>query len=482
MRNLLKLVWLLSILTVASSCGEDGKTKYVQIPGVPPPADGPITPPNPVPSTPEFVSFDAFESENLTDATSLASDEQRQARYITACDLLNSGIDITTIKRGVQKAVNQISLERRIEPGVWIGQNKCTLRILLDDYGLTPQKWRLIEQADPLDFESFTDRGLLLKQLTQSRRPWIQASNFLETSLNNSTYYALLEVPNNLQAFLVNYVGCDIQGDFDNFSRDLFMVGVRRSLIALQKNRSLLVTECQEGTFSLTFDTIQEAVTSPGRSLSINPFPVEARTNKDFQQDASEAIFTLSNGLQGYALFNAAGLLEVFAPTNIVVDNVRPDIDATIRNARSCSSCHVNGFIEADDFVAGHVTGNPNFNNDEIQKGQFFFGRNAGMRAVMRQANQLFEQALSQLNVSVDSKDPINQLTDKIRRVMTPRMIAGMFFMRESEFLSKLRQSPGGSLALGQLLQGEGASFQDVILAKDVLIRDLNLFQEDLGG
>jgi hypothetical protein len=240
-----------------------------------------------------------------------------------------------------------------------------------------------------------------------------------------------------------------------------------------------MVTECRDGTMSKTYDTVLEDVTSAGRNLSINPFPPEARTNNTFQEDASEYIYTLPNGLYGFALF-AGGLREDFAPTNIVVDNVRANIDPTIRNARSCSSCHSIGFLEVDDFVADHVRGNPNFSADEIQKAQAYFGRNQAMKASIRQANQGFARALRNINVPV-ANDPINTLTDRIRQEMTARQVAGMFFMTEREFLDKLPGSPDGVLAVGQLLNGGTINFQDLIQVAPILIEDLNLFQEDLG-
>jgi hypothetical protein len=258
------------------------------------------------------------------------TDAQRQTRYLTVCDQFNAGLLTDEMKQGVVKGLNQLSIENDIEPGVWVGVNKCTLRFFLEDYGLTPAKWQAIEAADNLNFESFTDRGLLLKQLTQARKPWMTASNFLEVALTNEVYYTILEVPVNEAVFLDDYLGCDLQQDFDNFARELFMAGVRRSLIALQKNRSLWLSDnCREGTVSATYDVIQEVVTTAGRNLSINPFPVEAGTNRNFQEDASEYIFSLPNGLMGYALF-AGGLRENFAPTNIVVDNTKADIDELV--------------------------------------------------------------------------------------------------------------------------------------------------------
>ena len=473
-------MWALILaLVLAVGCGDKKAKEKIIDNGIP--APGPVTDiPGPIPAPQGFVSFEAFESEILADLTGLNSAQQLNARYLTVCDQLNANSLTDLDRRAVEKGINSISSEITIEPGVWIGTNKCTLRIDLRDYGLDSSKWRVIEAYDPLKFESFTDRGILIKQLSQARRPWIHGSNFLETALVNEAYYQLMDIPEDLPSFL-NSLGCDLQGDFDEFNEDLFLMGVRQSRIALQKNRMILLTECQNGSFSSTYDTVLENVTSVGRSLSINPFPLEARDNATFAHDAQEFIFVMENGFLGFALFNAAGLRENFAPTNIVTDTSRAPIDPTIRNARSCYSCHANGYIEARDFMAAHVRGNPNFNANQVQKAEAYFGREQGMLAAMRQANARFARNLQVLNINPAIEDPINVLTDKIRKEMVIDQLAGMLFMRADQLRQLLPQSPGALLAIGQILSGGTINFQDLILVKDILIQDLNLFQEALG-
>lgn len=450
------------------------------IPGIPTTPVGP--PPDPIEPEPDFVSFGAFESEILADLTGgLSSAEQENAAFITLCDQLNAGTLTDEMRRGVEKGINQLSTEDRIEPGTWIGANRCTLRVDLRDYNLTNGKWRnIIEQADPLKLESFTDRGLLIKQLTLKRRGWIHGSNFLETTLTNNTYYSLLGIPQDLNTFLDDFAGCDLQADFDDEEEELFFAGLRNSGIARNKNRSIYLHECRDGPFSGTYDTIVENITSAGRNLSINPFPREARTNQTFQHDASEFIGTLPNKLQFFALFNSQNEREICAPTTVVVDNVRPEIAPDICNARSCSSCHSDGLIQGTDFISRHVTGNPNFDQREIQIGQFFFGRQAGFDAAMRQANAGFADALSELRIN-GGNDPINFLTDRIRREMDVDLVAGMLSLKTEEFKQLLPQSPLGLLAVGQLLDGGTINFNDLVQIKDILIDDLNLFQEGVG-
>lgn len=469
------------LLTALLGCEQNKIVKKDPI-AQPVPPQGPINRPEPPPLPPafNFVSFDQFEAEILADLTDLPSNEQRTARYITVCDQWNAGENISNFKLGVVKAINQISIENDLAKGIWIGEQKCTLRIDLEDYGLTLAHWRLVEDADPLKLESFTDRGLLIKQLAETNRPWMHGANFIETSHTDETYYDVLRIPADLSGFLAGFAGCDLQADFDNFEQDLFLIGARKSLIALQKNREILLTDCKDGAFSATYDFVL-GNNDDGANLSINPFPPEARSERTFEHQAQEYIGKLPNGMLFYALFNSAGVRENFAPTNIVADNVRANIDPTIRNARSCSACHAHGFIEADDFVADHVLGNPEFDIEDIQKAAFFFGREEGARTAIDQSNEAYSRVLAQLGIDSEAKDPLNLLTDQIRFEMDLRQIAALFFMEEEEFALALLSSPQGRLAIGQLLNGDTISFQDLVIITPVLIRDLNLFQEDLG-
>lgn len=470
--------WLIFLLIFSFSCGS-GKKKVVidevefEVP----------EPAKPKPNG--FVGFDNFESASLGFLTGGVSDvAQENSRFLTLCDQMNAGENIEELKLGVEKSLNQLSTEVEVSPGVWI--DECTLRFDLRDYGFDQvnfkglTKWDLIEAADPLNFESFTDRGILIKGLTKTERPWMHAANFIETSHTGNTYYDILNIPTTLNG-LLRSAGCNLQRDFDDFDEDLFMVGQRRSLIALQKNRSILFTECRDGAFSITYDVIKEQVTSAGRNLSINPFPIEARTNNTLQHDANEVIGKLPNGMLFFGLFNALGDRQLFANTNLVADNIRANIDPIITNARSCPACHAKGFIDVDDFIAGHVRGNPNFSAEEIQKASFYFGRSSGLKDAIGRANDGYQRAMDILGVNTSRPDPVNALTDKIRLEMNAKQIASLLFLEEDVFKQQLQQSPGGLLAISQLLDGGSINFQDFIQVAPVLVQDLNLFQEDLG-
>ena len=497
-RAILVKLWLyigffFVLFFVLSSGCKSGKTKKETVfvdqqtpeqpPTIPPPLPPGQTPevPPPVARGPDFISFAAFETAVLNDLSNLPEQDRLDARYLVLSDKFNEGDPrLEAYGDSLAKGINQLSLERDLYySDVVLESGESIYRLDIDEIGLTRSEWRLIESNDPFKFESFTARGLLIKQLTQARRPWIHANNFMTIAHNDDVYYEIMDVPANLNTFY-NFLGVDIQQQFDDVDEDLYLMGFFGSAISLQKNRMLIRLDSRDGKLWGTYDTVLENVVSGPRNLFENPFPFEARTARVFGHDAQEFIYTLPNGLHGYALFNAAGVRENFAPTNIVIDVNANGLDPTIRNSLSCMRCHSNGIIEATDQIAEHVDGNPDFNNLDQQVSEAFFGK-SGASAAFGQDNKNYCDSLQRIGISCADRDPVNGLTDSFRKEWDLKQTASFFFMDEDEFATALNGSAQGRAQIGQLLSGGLVSLQQIIQTTPILIEDFNLFQDDLG-
>ena len=478
--------FLFALLFVLGCTGKtEKKTTYVEIPGVPRPLPPGVDPkvPDPINPAPDFISFPAFESLALTDNTTLPEAERVDARYLSLVDKYNEGASASELEAyayAVAKGLNELSLETDLYYAVPVaGTSNSLWRLDIDEIGLTRAEWRLVEDADPFQLESFTVRGELLKQLTQARRPWINAHNFLNVANNEEVYYEILDVPEVLDDFFFS-IGVNIQADFDDVDRDLYLVGLDRSDISIQKNRSLIRLDSRDGIMWGTYDTIVEAAVSDERNLSKNPFPFEARSARVFGHDAQEFIYTLPNGTHGYALFNSLGFRENFAPLNIVQDIGAAGLDPTIRNSLSCKGCHAAGIIDADDRMCDHIIGNSDFTNDDEQIARAFYCKD-GLDAAIREDNRKYCDALAAINVDCKDDDPINELVDTFRRTWDLNQVASFFFMREDEFREAVRGSAAVEAEIGQLLDGGKVNVATLIAAKDLIIDEFNLFQDDLG-
>lgn len=453
-----------------------------------PPTDLPPPIKDPVPG---FVRWDEQEEAAINAVNRLPEFERQQTRFITCADQFNvDGSDsVRECRDGVVKALNSISLEVDTADVQAIGPANSILMLRLDDFGLTPQKWALIENADPFKFTSQTVRGQTLQFLTQSIRPIMNGHNFAETALN-AVYYGLTEVPDTFAAFQQR-IGANFQQAFDNRDSDVNVWGMNESVITSNRQHRLIYrTSSRDGSLWCTEDTDDQVIAPVQidgqlvnqKNLLEAPFPRFARSAKAFVSNAGECIYTLPNGMLGFALFDVAGRRQNFAPTNIVQDTASASrgLSGTIQNARSCYRCHASGFIPVRDSIGEHIASSASFNANDKQLGRIFFRSPAVGDAMFKTDNNRYEKALRDLNVD-DREDAINELVDKLRLEQDARQVAGMLGITEDELLGGLASSAAASATLGSLLRPNGkVNFQQLVAGLPVLIEEMKLFEDDI--
>ena len=441
---------------------------------------------------PGFIRFDQQEEAMLQAVQGLSEFERQQTRFIICSDQYNSdGVDAVKLcKDGVTKALNSISSERDIEDVKAIGPAGSIMQIQLDDFGLTPSKWRLIEQADLFKFTSQTVRGRTLQFLTQTVRPFINGTNFNESALIGA-YTGLTEIPSTFQAFQQK-LGVNVQQEFDNRDPDMIAMGVNESVITANRQfRLMWRVSTRDGSLWCTEDTNDQAIPPVNiegqlinqKNLLEAPFPLFARSAKTFKQDAGECIYTLPNGGLGFALFDKNDVRQDFAPTNIVQDTAAASqgLSGTIQNGRSCFRCHATGFIPVRDSLAGHIAANTAFNAGDKQRGRIFFKNASEGARLFSEDNERYGAFLKALGVNNPSEDPVNALTDIIRKEQDARQVAGLLGITEDELKTGLRASTAASAVIGSLLQPNGkVDLASLKAGLPLLIADMNLFQDDI--
>ena len=440
---------------------------------------------------PDFIRFDQQEDVMLQALNGLSEFERLRTRFIICSDQFNAdGIDaVKGCRDGVTKALNSISDENVLNDPKAIGPAKSILQVNLNDFGLTASKWRIIEDADPFKFTSETVRGKTLQFLTQTVRPFINGSNFVETALVKA-YYRIEEVPARFKAFQ-NFIGVNLQQDFDNRDSDIIVFGMNESVIATNRQYRLIVrAKGNFGALWCTQDTNDQAIAPvniDGQLVNLKnvleaPFPIEARSNKTAVSNAGECIYVKKNGMLGYALFDAAGVRQDFAPTNIVQDNSSASrgLSSTITNARACFRCHATGFIPLKDSLASHIASNTGFNAADKELGRLFFKSDSIGREFFKKDNAAYSKALNDININNKTEDAVNGLTDKLRLEQDINHVAAMLGITAKELRSGLQSSTEASAIMGSLLQQSGkVNLQALIDGLPILIRDMNLFKDD---
>ena len=196
--------------------------------------------------------------------------------------------------------------------------------------------------------------------------------------------------------------------------------------------------------------------------------------------DASETIWQLPNGLQGYALWDGVGNRVNFADPNIVIDTATPLGNKIINNANSCSRCHNQGLIPFIDQVRAHVNANAaQFIANDVQLVNAVYRGAAANAAIFTVDNRQYGNALTKLGIS-PGPDPMNVVTDRFLQNWDISQAAGFLFLTPGEFTQALNTSPVAKAALGTLLNGGSVTFTQFTGVLQQLIADARLFQDPL--
>lgn len=421
-----------------------------------------------------FIDLLELESAIILDLAKLEGDDRVNTRYVVGAHKLNQKLD-DQISMAVDKSLSSLSREEElykaeeVSPGLY--------RFDLRSYGLDREDWKEIEDEDEFDLESFTDEGQQIKFLTGARKAWFHYDNFIEITQKARVYYDLLNVPNNLGQHLRN-LGVNVGAQFDDFSAQF--LGFNGSEITLQKNRLIVRFEGEDGYVWITFDPI---ALNGVEERNLFEFPCLNGTgcNALFEFAASEVIWTLPNGLQGYALFNAQGQRQDNAPIEDgLVQDTRSPIDPQIDNAIDCNRCHAKGIIPATDEIRDHVISNGTlFRAEDRQIILELYKSREANNAIFASDNSVFSGAMGTLGID-QTRDQITAANDELKLDWDLVEVSSFLFLTPEEFTQGLRGSGQGAQAIGQLLSGGRITFDQFIDILPVLKNDLRLFQEPL--
>ena len=158
------MILLIAVLAAISCRNKEKVIDTSQ--GIPPPLPDGVEPNIPPGArvNPDFVSFDRQESDVLEVLQAFSSNERLNTRYLTVCEQFNEGKrDLTSYVKAVDKTLNSLSVEPRIEASRGAGATGCVRSFDMRDFGMTPQKWKSFEKKLFEEFgnafESFTTRS-----------------------------------------------------------------------------------------------------------------------------------------------------------------------------------------------------------------------------------------------------------------------------------------------------------------------------------
>lgn len=423
-----------------------------------------------------FIDLDDVESVILEDLNGLDSDDRLQSRYLIVSHKIDEGKigrDLAVYKNALNKNINSVNVggEDEVFPA---GELSAGIyRIDLETFGIKLSDWAAIEAADKLNIESFTTKGLLIKQLTGTAKPWYHFDNFQDiTQRDSAIYYRLTDAPDNFNLLMLQ-LGVAYSADLANL--DALLVGFNGSPLSTS-NRLMSRHDSRDGYAWTTYDTGR--LDAAEKNLFEFPLLVQTLGIRIFQFVAGETIYTLPNGLQGYYLSDAAGVRQDVAPVDVVRDFLSP-VSSEIRNAVSCHRCHSGGLITTRDQIRDHVVANAaQFDPDDVEKVRALFKPAASLAANFSSDNQRFATALRRIGVNPSEPDPMSKASDEYLLDWDVERVATFLLLDTATFKELLNQSATGKAQVGQLLTGGKITYDQFVAVLPVLIDDLRLFQD----
>lgn len=392
--------------------------------------------------------------------------------------------DAARALQAASKGLNHLSTESRrtraveLVPGLF--------KANLEDYDLDGGKIQLVEEKDPFDLESFTNKGELIKLLVGGgrpdgrRKPWMMLDAFLDTAMFQApVYYALTETKGTFGEEVVAS-GVDFAKDLGVDFKALLSCFNGSPISSGGKNRMIIRHDGDEGAFWTTQDPVALGGDNT-RNCFQNPFPAEVGSRKIFNFAASETIKLGKNGMLFFGLWNAAGIRQNEAPLDIVNQgSSRPYADPVIRAPISCYSCHSAGFLPARDQVLAQLVGNPTFNANDQARGKALYRAEDPFPA----DNAVYRAALEDIGVDPDAEDPINVgMVDDLRTDWgLAKLGRFLLFPDLEEFRARLGESAQGRAEASALLSGDKITHDQVVNLIPTLKADLRLLQEGLGN
>lgn len=362
-------------------------------PPPPPDEEVPVPPPFEIADIPSdvnipanFIPFTAESEAMLIDIARLRSslpDDVPFIRYLTLTHLdymlFPSEEEFVTHKvnliNSMSVLVNSLSFEPFLTKPTAIDANMSVFRIDIRDFGWSVRDWDdIVLGTNPQVivypyFNPDDPNREAVGAATGTVVPAVRADWFLYTASQPENYYSILKIPPNLTE-CTQVAGVDLADDVirtfeqPNDKARILRVGIPAGQSGKSPNNRLLERhQIPGGYFWLSYDF---AITNGDPTKSIFSSPVGpadflvdvarlAAVDQFFIPQGYQALFSLPNGLQGFAIFGADGQRLDAADPNLVFDAGNSKNQGIIEAGHSCMSCHGGGTVDAVDQIRDFV-------------------------------------------------------------------------------------------------------------------------------
>jgi hypothetical protein len=325
---------------------------------------------------------------------------------------------------GLNKMMNMLSVEAKIEQAVPVNPEETLYRIDLRDFGWDravsvegqnfADVWEAIAANNPYAVEFVGDDADDAKDDTQTAFPIMFSDQMMDVAIIGNLYYAIIEVDVNqpLNTFITDTLGIDVAQNI--VDEEQIRAGTTQSRISRQDR---LVErddiEVRLGALWQSFDFEDNA----NESIFEDPF--------NFTPGGTEAIFTLPNGMLGFIIADAAG--AIVEDSDILLDTNQNNFRAI--TSVSCSNCHATGFIPVVDEVRDIAIANARdigLNRDEVEQLEgIYVSPQEFARQVTEDSQGFYQAALQRADLPIQGGDPVSSVFLRFDQDITIKDAAG---------------------------------------------------------
>ncbi|HEY8271998.1 MAG TPA: heparin lyase I family protein [Pseudobdellovibrionaceae bacterium] len=402
------------------------------------------TPPLPDPTRiPQSVLDLAADEETIyQDLQQIAAETRAFTRYIVITQNYNSTGILTAQKalfaKGISKTLNSLHWKNTISIPVALNPESTALRIDLRNYDLTAAEWSQITATYPyLNQLKASSRWNAIVSATKSTKPIVRGDWFVQQVLQPTLYKQLLEIPENIQT-LETRLGVNAEERLR--SGAAIRAGLKDSGVSFS-NRIAERYESSYGAYWKSYDFISS---DGNQNIFRNPLgPVLDNFSQGigFVHNGGEMIFTLPNGLHGYALTSATGNYLNTAPPEIVIDTSRAD--KLVTNGSSCFTCHTQGLIPFEDEISAASNRGHLFNNKQLTAINRLYIGKTKLEETFNKDMAAYVDALDKLQISPDSGEPVSTVNLFYARNLQIKDIAAELQLSVTDLRKYLESSSG---------------------------------------
>lgn len=406
----------------------------------------------------------------------LLEEDRFNYRFFTFAHKFNQGLPLDQSYKALNRALNAISFDNDIqlcqpidEKGVVCGVDIRSLQLDADDF-------RVIGYGDEFKFISNSTLGKVNQDLFGTDQVFFHYDVLIDAIFDNANIYNFLMGFDDRDQFFSVF---GINFDQDLIDNNYKLVGTNQSEIsgAAGGNATRLIS-IHEGDINgfdtqvhISFDNPEDE--DPAADLFQNPFL--ANSDRIFKFVASEAIGGLPNGLHSYILANNEGVLQDFAPTNIVNCNVDGCRESQIDVPIDCMLCHQSGYIPKLDVIGDHIRNSRQFDFEDVKLAkQLYLDQNRNA-ATFNNHNDRYLKALNKLGIQAGERNHLVQDYVILSKPKNLKQIAAFLFVSEDYLKSCINSSGELAELIGGLLTGASLTRDSLINALPVLLEQCEI-------